>query len=127
MGAWILMLFSNLLIPTVLMGFGSVLRNNAPGQINALFGYRTSMSMKNQDTWEFANRLWGRLAWKWGIWMLIGSAAALLAVLFASENVVYIVGSVVCCVQVLLILATIPIVEQALKKEFNSDGSRRNT
>lgn len=66
MFAWIIMLFSCLLTPAVLMGFGSVLKDCAPRDINALFGYRTGMSMKNRDTWEFANTLWGRLAWKWG-------------------------------------------------------------
>lgn len=125
MGPWILMFFSCLLTPAILIGFGSVLKNSAPGQINALFGYRTSLSMKNRDTWEFANTLWGKLAWKWGIRLLIGSAAALVAVLFASESLVYLVGSVVCCLQILILLATIPIVERALKKEFDQDGNRR--
>lgn len=126
MVTWILMFFSCLLVPGVLMSFGSALRKNAPGQINALFGYRTALSMKNRDTWEFANTYWGKLAWKWGLWMLIGTTAALLAVFFASEDVVYIVSTIVCCVQVVLILATIPIVERKLKQEFDENGNRRN-
>lgn len=126
MGAWIVMFFFCLLTPGILMAFGSVSKDKAPGQINPIYGYRTSMSMKNRDTWEFANTLWGKLAWKWGLWMLVGSAAALLAVIFASEDVVYIVGSAVCCVQIVILLATIPIVERALRKEFDKDGNRRN-
>ena len=125
MASWILMFFSNLIVPIVLMSFGSVLRKNAPGQINALFGYRTTRSMKNRDTWEFANNLWGRLAWKWGLWMLIGTIAAMIAVFFASEDVVSSVGMIVMLLQVAVILLTIPVVEKALKKEFDENGIRR--
>ena len=120
-----MMFFSCLLTPIILIGFGSTAKNGAPRQINSLYGYRTRMSMKNQDTWEFANICWGKLAWKWGLWLLLGSAAALLAVIFASEHVVYIVGSVVCCVQIAVLLTTIPVVERALKREFDKDGNRR--
>ena len=125
MASWILMFFSNLIVPVVLMSFGSSFRNNPPGQINALFGYRTNRSTKNQDTWVFANKLWGDLAWKSGIWMLIGSVAAMIAVFFAGENVVAAVGTILMLLQVAVIVATIPIVERALKKEFDKDGNRR--
>lgn len=126
MGCWIFMTCMCLLVPGILIAFGGICKDKAPKDINHIYGYRTSMSMKNRDTWEFANTLWGKLAWKWGLWMLVGSAAALLAVIFAGENVVYIVGSVVCCLQIVIVLATIPIVERALRKEFDKDGNRRN-
>ena len=33
----------------------------APKEINSVFGYRTSMSMKNKDTWEFAHKYCGKV------------------------------------------------------------------
>lgn len=54
MGFWIFMLIMDLLIPFTMIGFGKMFLKKAPDQINYVFGYRTSMSMKNQDTWVFA-------------------------------------------------------------------------
>lgn len=124
MGYWIFMTCTCLLIPGILIGFGSISRNKAPKNINLIYGYRTTMSMKNKDTWEFANTLWGKLAWKWGWIMLFVSLIPMLAVFFAGEEVVSIVGTVVVMLQPIPVLATIPVVERALKKEFNKDGSR---
>ena len=62
MGFWIFMLIMVLLIPLMMIGFGRLFLKKAPGTINAAFGYRTSMSMKNKDTWEFAHRYCGRLS-----------------------------------------------------------------
>ena len=55
MGFWIFMLIMDLLIPFTMIGFGKMFLKKAPDQINYVFGYRTSMSMKNQDTWVFAH------------------------------------------------------------------------
>ena len=56
MGFWIFMLIMDLLIPFTMIGFGKMFLKKAPDQINYVFGYRTSMSMKNQDTWVIAER-----------------------------------------------------------------------
>lgn len=122
---WIFMTLMCLLIPGILMAFGSILKRKAPNDINPLYGYRTSLSMKNKDTWAFANKYWGKLAWKWGIITLIISLIPMLAVIWASEDTVSIVGTVVVMLQLIPSLCTIPVVEKALKKEFDSDGNRR--
>jgi len=119
------MLFTNMLIPAILIGFGSLFKNSTPVSINALFGYRTRRSTKNQETWEFANKLWGKMAWKWGIWTLIDTIAAMIAVFPASDDVIANVGMIVMFLQLGVILLTIPVVENALKKEFDENGIRR--
>lgn len=70
MGFWIFMLIMDLLIPVTMIGFGSYFMKNAPKEINAVFGYRTSMSMKNKDTWEFAHKYCGKVWCSFGIAML---------------------------------------------------------
>ena len=127
MGYWIFMTAMCLLVPGILIGFGSVCKDQAPKDINPIYGYRTAMSMKNKDTWEFANTLWGKLAWKWGLILLALTLIAMLAVIWAGEEVVGIVCSVTVTLQLIPVLATIPVVERALKKEFDKDGNRRNT
>ena len=47
---WIFMLIMDLLLPFTMIGFGKYFMKKAPKEINSVFGYRTSMSMKNKDT-----------------------------------------------------------------------------
>ena len=55
MGFWFFMLAMGLLLPAIMILFGAVFTKAAPKKINYIFGYRTVMSMKNRDTWEFAH------------------------------------------------------------------------
>ena len=61
MGFWIFMVIMDLLVPLTMIGFGRYFLKQAPGTINWVFGYRTEMSMKNKDTWEFAHKYIGKL------------------------------------------------------------------
>ena len=60
MGFGIFMLIMDLLLPFTMIGFGRYFMKKAPKEINSVFGYRTSMSMKNKDTWEFAHKYCGK-------------------------------------------------------------------
>lgn len=51
----------NLLIPVVVIVTGRIMWKHYPKNINGLVGYRTTRSMKNMDTWRFANEYCGRL------------------------------------------------------------------
>ena len=48
MGFLIFMLIMDLLLPFTMIGFGRYFTKKAPKEINSVFGYRTSMSMKNK-------------------------------------------------------------------------------
>ena len=50
MGYWVFMLMSDLLVPLVMIGFGALFMFRPPRTINSLYGYRTRLSMKNEDT-----------------------------------------------------------------------------
>ena len=50
-----------------MVGFGYYFYRHAPKEINDIFGYRTRMSMLNEDTWQFAHHYAGKLWFKWGI------------------------------------------------------------
>ncbi len=49
MGIWFMMLGFNLLTPAIMLGAGKLFLKKAPKDINWIFGYRTTMSMKNED------------------------------------------------------------------------------
>lgn len=46
MGFWISMVIMDLLIPFTMIGFGKYFLKTAPKEINTVFGYRTTMSIK---------------------------------------------------------------------------------
>ena len=124
---WIFMLLMDLLIPATMISFGTLFVTKPPQKINHLFGYRTTMSTKNKDTWEFAHKHCGKL-WKTiGLILIPVSIIPLLLVLGKGIDVIGTVGGIVCCVQIIpLSLSLIP-TELALKKTFDKNGIRKNT
>ena len=86
MGFWIFMLIMDLLIPFTMIGFGKMFLKKAPDQINYVFGYRTSMSMKNQDTWVFAHHYCGKIWYICGLILLVVSFISIFIKIFPECN-----------------------------------------
>ena len=122
---WLFMLCADLLVPAVMIGFGRMFLKNPPQNINASFGYRTAMSMKNRDTWDFAHQYCGRLWYRWGLVLLLPSVVPLLFVLGRDIGVIGNTGLVVAGMQLVVMLGTILPVERALKRTFDQNGLRR--
>lgn len=125
MGFWIFMLIMELLIPLTMIGLGKYFLEKAPKEINSTFGYRTNMSMKNKDTWSFAHKCCGRIWCVCGSVMLPISIVVMLAVIGKSEDVVGIVGGVLCGIQMIPVIGSLFPVEKALRKAFDENGNRR--
>ena len=118
------MLIVNLIIPLTMIGFGRHYTKSSPKKINMVFGYRTTMSMKNKETWEFAHRHCGKVWLVVGLILLPISCVAMLFALGKDENYIAIYICVVIGVQlVLLISSTIP-TSVALNKTFDKNGNR---
>ena len=124
MGFWFFMLGMNLLIPATMIGFGKYFIKSAPGSINIVFGYRTSMSMKNQDTWKFAHEYCGKLWFKWGKIALILTIIAMLFLWGKSVDTIRNWGGTICMIQLVLLIAAIGPTENALRKNFDKNGKR---
>ena len=122
---WVFMFICNLLIPFLMIAFGWIMLKHPPKSINGIYGYRTSMSMKNMDTWQFAHAYCGRLWWKTGWILLIFSMIIQLPFLQKDEKIVGTIGGILCMIQCFLLILSIFPVEKALKANFNRDGSRK--
>ena len=123
MGFWIFCVLFSLLIPLMMLFIGNRFIKHEPQKINMIYGYRTSMSMKNNDTWEFAHRHCGRI-WKWiGIVMLPLSVIPLLFVIGKSEDIVGRIFTIIETLQTIVIIISIFPTEIALRKNFDSDGN----
>ena len=126
MGFWIFMLIINLLLPLIMIGFGKYFSKNAPKNINMIFGYRTSMSIKNKETWIFAHKYCGKIWFFSGLIMLLLSVAVMLLVVGGSENIVGTVGVILCILQTIPIIISIILTEKALEKTFDENGNKRS-
>lgn len=125
MGFWIFMLIMDLLIPLSMIGFGRVFIKNGPNEINGVFGYRTSMSMKNKDTWVFAHHYCGKLWLIIGWIMLFASIIPMILLIGRDIDTVGRWGGILCAVQTFFMLITIIPTEVALKRNFDKDGNRK--
>lgn len=126
MGFWIYMLCMGLLFPAIMLVMGRYFMKTAPKEINYIFGYRTNMSMKNKDTWEFAHKYIGKLWFRFG-WILVPiTIIPMFFVLGKSEDTIGTVGAIVVAIDLIILISAIFPTEMALKKNFDKDGNRKD-
>ena len=119
---WWFMLICDLLAPIIMIIAGRMMWKHCPRHINGVVGYRTDRSMKNMDTWKFANEYCGRLWWKTGLLMFVSSVLIHIPFYHSNENRIGIVGLILVTIQVIVLIASIFLTENALKRTFNNDG-----
>ena len=125
MGFWFFMICCILLIPLTMIGFGLYFQKKAPQEINILFGYRTEMSMKNKETWEFAHYTIGNIWYRSGLVMIIIVIFIMLCLFQKDINTISIAGTIIMMIQLIPLIASIFLTEAALKKHFDKDGNRK--
>ena len=125
MWMFITMSICNLLIPLIMLLGGYLMYKKPPKEINSVVGYRTKMSKKNKDTWEFAHNYCGRLWLKIGIVLFILTFIVQIPFVHSSDNAIGNMTLIVETVQIVVLLGSIIPVEQALKKSFDENGARK--
>lgn len=122
---WIFMLLVGSLCPVIMIAAGISLLKAAPKKINSVYGYRTELSMKNQDTWEFAQKYCGKVWLRGGLILLPVAVIPMLLVIGKSTEIVGIVGSIIGMLGVVVLIASIFPTESALRKNFDERGNRK--
>ncbi len=119
---WIFMIIIILIIPITMVGFGNRFMKKPPKKINRIYGYRTYMSMINQQTWEFAHIYCGKLCHKIGrILMLL-----ILSMFFVLGEDEYIIGNLVIVllgIQITSLIVIIILTEKKLRQKFDKNGN----
>ncbi len=115
---WVFMLIMNLMLSGMMILFGWMFLHKPPKKINDLFGYRTARSSKSQAAWDFAHHYIGGLWFRIGIVLLPLSVIIMLPVLGKGEDMVGLVGGILCLVQVIVMILSIYPTERALKQQF---------
>lgn len=125
MGFWIFILVMVLILPFTMTIFGRFFSRRAPKEINPVFGYRTSMSMKNKDTWEFAHKYYGRLSFLCGIVEIPLSIIPMLFLIGKNDNTIGAIGVIIVFIQLIPVIGIIIPTEIALRRNFDKNGKRR--
>ena len=125
MAFWLFCGGMNLLIPAIMLLLGTRFQRHPPEKINHVYGYRTARSMRNQETWDFAHQVCGKI-WFWaGAIMLPLSLLAMLPALDRDVEAVGIWCIPVVGVQLAVLVGSIFPVERALKRNFDQFGGRK--
>jgi uncharacterized membrane protein len=107
-----------------MFGCGYLFVKHPPKTINDIYGYRTTMSKKNQDTWYFAHHYAGK------VWMISGiiNAAVALILIFSLRNTAHFTNifmPIIIYVQIVILFLVLPITEWKLHKVFDKNGNRK--
>lgn len=111
---FIFLLFINSLIPIIMLGFGALWKKYPPQTINWAYGYRTKMSMKNEETWKIAHSHHAKVLYRGGIILLIVSLATMILFKDSYEKVIIWLAYS----QLAILLVSIIPTEVALRKRF---------
>lgn len=121
--------FPAIMLPITAVVIGTIYDYNQPKKINSFYGYRTAISMKNDATWAFANRLAASS-------LLYSQVVVLMIIVFISflgkEGIITLFGKITSFYIIAITLSSITslipivIVEYALTKKFNKDGTKKS-
>ncbi len=122
---WTFVSLCSVLLPIIMILVGKYFMNHPPKEINMLCGYRTCRSMKNINTWIFANKYMGKIWAKFGNVMLILSIIPMLFVIEKDNDTIGITSLVVLILQFIVLFWTIYLTEKALQNNFDNDGNNK--
>lgn len=122
------MLVMNLLTPLVMIIYGRVFEKKPPkiARSKFAFGYRTVMSMKNEETWEYAHRFFGKLWFRFGIAVGLISIIVLFFFIGKDKDTVGFAGMIICYVQLVAMLLPVIPTEISLRRKFDKYGNRKD-
>lgn len=115
---WWFMFASDILIPIIMIIAGFLLYKFPPKNINSFFGYRTLRSMKNVETWMFAQKYSGKVWMITGFIVLVITALVHIPLYGVDDDVIGSLGAIVVFIQIAILLFSLYPVEKALKKKY---------
>ena len=119
----VFMAFAVFLIPGIMVFFGGLMMDHPPKTINAAYGYRTTMSMLNQDTWDYAQAACAKRWRRWGRVLALITFVVLIVALrrpaFADVLGFY------TAFETAFLLASVAATEMDLRRTFDREGRRK--
>lgn len=120
----VILAFALLLTPGIMVISGRIMTDHPPKTINGAYGYRTSMSMINQDTWDYAQAACAERWRKWGRLLALISLAVLIYALRRPGGEDFM--GYYTAFEVAFLLASVAATEIDLRRTFDANGQRRD-
>ena len=115
--------FIDLLIPLIMVFFGSWFMKMPPQDINTMVGYRTQRAMQSQEAWDFAQIAAGKYYINFGLPLLL---AVILCKLFLPKFLsVGLMTLVYMGVGMVLLILPIFLIERQLKEKFPDTANKK--
>jgi uncharacterized membrane protein len=114
-----LQLITGLSCAFVLLVLGIIFYKFPPKKINSVYGYRTTRSMVNQDTWDNANTFSSIWMIRFAIFTFMVSGASY--ILLPDYNALITV-----IVMTILVVLILPLTESHLKRHYTNNGSPKS-
>ena len=122
---WIAVICLYFVVPIILMMIGALTHSLPPRKINMLYGYRSPMSMKNQDTWDFAQDFFNNKIAILGVIQALLGVFAILASYILLPAHIMLVAYIGCGLEVASIIVLGLVTEHQLNQYFNKDGTTK--
>jgi uncharacterized membrane protein len=113
------------LLPLVMVICGMSYTKRGPKKITRLQGYRSKMSMKNRETWDFAHKNLGDLWFKLGAPLLAVTSVVSLLVFRETTKQITTWCCVIFVIQLVIMVLPVAYTEKALKENFDENGKWR--
>ena len=123
---YLALMISIFILPLVMVICGMSYVKRGPKRITKIQGYRSKMSMKNRETWDFAHKYLGDLWFKLGAPLLAVTSVVSLVVFRESNEKIVFWCYVILAIQLVLMLLPVYYTEKALKKNFDENGKWHN-
>ena len=123
MGFKVAMALAVYVIPGIMVFFGGLMLDHPPKTINAAYGYRTTMSMINQDTWDYAQ---AACAKRWRRWGRVLALITLVVLIVALRRPAFAdVLGFYTAFETAFLLASVAATEMDLRRIFDREGRRK--
>ena len=109
---------TTMIVPVVTVLAGLLLLKAPPAERNALFGYRTNRSRISQQTWDYANKRYGKLAFRFGFLSMV--CCVLINLLWTGEYDALVLIDLI--PGIFFLIFPIFIVENEIKCYFDKEG-----
>ena len=124
MGENVIIAVCNMLLPLTMLGLGLMIWLTKPGY-GDIFGYRTTWSLKNKETWERAQFLFGKICTiAYAVISFISLIAGLVPIIWRLD-ISGIIACVLNLVQFVSVFVVIGVTDGIVAREFNKDGTRK--
>ncbi|MEO9870789.1 SdpI family protein [Ekhidna sp.] len=110
------LIFTNLVVGPLLLVFALIFKMYPPKKINHIYGYRTKRSMKSQEAWDASNKYGNDLM----LWTAIITVVSQIILYLVFDPTTALLTA--CVIMCILLVVMVFVVENYLKKNFNSNG-----